>query len=317
MTIDLATQTLLQTLAARGGKPMHESTPVEVRENGGALAALAGPGPEMASVVEHVLTAEDGGTSLIRVLTPSDAPRGTLVYYHGGGWVIGDINGYDTLGRKLAAATNMIVVMVEYRLAPENRYPAANHDAWAALKWVEANADDLGVAGLPVVLGGDSAGGTLSIVTALRAREEGVKVDATLLMYPATDTDMERPSYNDPQNQLLLSKKSMEWFFGHYLGDAGHDLSHPSISPLRALDLSNFPPTALAIAEHDPLKDEGEAFGDRLEASGVPVTRRLFEGQMHAFFQMVNILPAANEAIDWVAEFLDSEGLSTETESAV
>lgn len=293
---------------------MHESTPVEVRANSGAIAMLVGPGPKMLSVSEHTLTAEDGGESLIRVLVPSDVPRGTVIYYHGGGWVIGDIDGYDTLGRKLAAASDMVVVMVDYRLAPENPYPAANNDAWAALRWVTANIDELGGASRPVVLGGDSAGGTLSIVTALRARDEGVKVDATFLVYPATDTDMERPSYNDPANQLLLSKKSMEWFFNHYLGD--EDRSHPSISPVRTEDLSGFPRTALGIAEHDPLKDEGAEFGDRLEAAGVPVTRRLFEGQMHAFFQMVNVLPASGEAIDWIVDFLHTEVLGIDSESA-
>ena len=315
MTIDLATRTLLEAMAARGGKPMHELTPAEVRANGAGMTALIGPGPEMVSVSEHAITAEDGGASSVRVLVPSATPRGVLVYYHGGGWVIGSVDGYDTLGRQLAEATNMVVVMSEYRLAPEHPYPAANHDAWAVLRWVEAHAGDLGVEGLPVVLAGDSAGGTLSIVTALRAREEGVKVDATVLVYPATDTNTERDSYNDPENQLALSKKSMVGSFGHYLGGVDHDLTHHSISPIRA-ELAGFPRTALAIAEHDPLKDEGQEFGDLLEAAGVPVTRRLFEGQMHAFFQMPNILPATREAIDWIAEFLDTEVLDTDTESA-
>lgn len=294
---------------------MHESTPVEVRANSAGTIALIGPGPEMVSAHEYDLTAEDGGASTVRVLVPSNAPRGVLVYYHGGGWVIGSVDGYDTLGRQLAEATNMIVAMVEYRLAPEHKYPAANHDSWAALRWVTAHADELGVAGLPVVLAGDSAGGTLSIVTALRARDEGVRVDATVLVYPATDVNTGRDSYTDPANQLLLSKASMEWFMGHYLGGVDHDPSHPSVSPINA-DLAGFPRTALAIAEHDPLKDEGEEFGTLLEAAGVPVTRRFFDGQMHAFFQMPNILPAARDAIDWIAAFLDTQVLATETESA-
>lgn len=315
MALDQASLALLQGMAARGGKPMNESTPVEVRANSAGTIALIGPGPEMVSAREYDLTAEDGGASSVRVLVPSDAPRGVLVYYHGGGWVIGSVDGYDTLGRQLAEATNMIVALVEYRLAPEHKYPASNHDAWAALRWVEAHADELGVAGLPVVLGGDSVGGTLSIVTALRARDEGVRVDATVLVYPATDANTGRDSYNDPENQLLLSRASMEWFMNHYVGGVEHDNSHPSISPINA-DLTGFPPTALAIAEHDPLKDEGEEFGELLRAAGVPVTYRFFEGQMHAFFQMPNILPAAREAIDWIAVFLDTQVLAAETESA-
>lgn len=303
-------------MAARGGKPMHELTPAEVRANGAASIAMIGPGPEMASVREYPVTAEDGGASTVRVLVPTAAPRGVLVYYHGGGWVIGSVDGYDTLGRQLAEATNMIVVLPEYRLAPEHPYPAANHDAWATLRWTRAHVDELGVAGLPIVLGGDSAGGTLAIVTALRARDEEMPVDATVLVYPATDTNTERDSYNDPENQLVLSKQSMQWFLGHYLGEVDHDPTHPSISPINA-ELAGFPRTALAIAEHDPLKDEGQEFGDLLTAAGVPVTRRLCEGQMHAFFQMPNILPAARETIDWIATFLDTEVLRAQTESTV
>ena len=315
MALDQASLALIQGIAARGGTPMHESTPVEVRANSAGTIAMIGPGPEMVSVREYDVTAEDGGASTLRVLVPSDAPRGALIYYHGGGWVTGSVDGYDTLGRQLAEATNMIVVMVEYRLAPEHKYPAANHDAWAALRWTEAHAGALGIEGLPIVLAGDSAGGTLSIVTALRARDEGVRVDATVLVYPATDANPGRPSYNDPENQLLLSRASMEWFMHHYLDGVEHDLDHPSISPIKA-DLAGFPPTALAIAEHDPLKDEGEEFGELLRAAGVPVTYRFFEGQMHAFFQMPNILPAARVAVDWIAAFLDDEVFAAESETA-
>lgn len=308
MTIDQATQSLLQAMAARGGKRIHESTPGEVRAGNAATLARRGQGPEMHSVVDETLTSSDGGEFAVRVLVPTAEPRGTVTYYHGGGWVLGDIDGFDMLGRKLAAAANAVVVLVGYRLAPEHPYPAAVHDAWAALGWVAQRLERLGGASRPLVLGGDSAGANLAIVTALRARSEGPKVDATFLVYPATDSDFERPSYLDPENQLLVGKPAMEWFFGHYLGD--HDPTDPDVSPLRVHDLSSFPPTALALAEHDPLRDEGEEFGDRLREAGVPVHQRLFTGQMHGFFQMTDTLPASDEAVAWIAEFLDEQVLS-------
>jgi acetyl esterase len=240
----------------------------------------------------------------VRVLAPSESPRATVVYYHGGGWVLGEIDGYDTLARTLAALADVTVVLVGYRLAPEHPFPAAVDDAWSALEWVESNRSSVaGLAG-PIVVAGDSAGGNLAIVTALRARAEGPQISAVLLAYPVTDADMSRRSYTDPENQLVISQPVMEWFFDHYV--SLDDRADPRVSPLRVDDLSGFPPTALVLAEHDPLRDEGEAFARRLREAGVDVRERLFAGQMHIFFQMVNVLPASKDAIDWFVEQLDS-----------
>jgi acetyl esterase len=291
---------LLDGVANRRAKPLHESTPTEAREAMGWFDP--GDGPSMFSVVDETVETTDGQSFPIRVLTPTVQPRGTVVYYHGGGWVLGDIDAFDTLARTLAHAANVRVVLVGYRLAPENPYPAAVDDSWQALEWVAAQRKVWGHA--PIVLAGDSAGGNLAIATAVRAAAERELVSAVLLVYPVTDTDTTRPSYVDPDNQLLISKRSMEWFLTQYVDDASR--ADPRVSPVRYGDLSGFPPTAVILAEHDPLRDEGEEFADLLVSAGVSVRRSLFHQQMHGFFQMINVLPASNAAIKWLAEYLDT-----------
>lgn len=302
MAIDEATQAFLRAMAVPGAVPLHESTPAELRA--AANPALLGPGPAMHAVLDETVRSTDGAEFPVRMLVPSPEPRATVVYFHGGGWVLGDIEGYDALGRKLAAAAEVTVVLVGYRLAPEHPFPAAVDDAWAAVQWTESRVGQLDGVVAPLVVAGDSAGGNLAIVTALRTRVDGPRLAAALLVYPVTDTDTTRPSYLDPANQLLVSKPTMEWFFDHYLGAA--DRADPDVSPLRVEDLSGFPPTALVLAEHDPLRDEGEAFAARLLAAGVRVEQRLFEGQMHCFFQLPTMLPACEEAVGWLAAYLDS-----------
>jgi acetyl esterase len=236
-----------------------------------------------------------------------------VLYFHGGGWVLGDLDGFDTLGRSLAAAADVTVVLVGYRLAPEHPFPTPVEDAWAALQWVRARAGLVEGISAPFIVAGDSAGANLAIVSALRARTEGPEIAASLLVYPVTDSDVDRPSYVDPENQLLIGRAEMEWFFGHYLGD--QDRTHPDVAPLGVPDLSGFPPTALVVAEHDPLRDEGEAFGQRLREADVPVAERLFEGQMHGFFQLINLLPASEEAVGWFADYLERTVLTARVET--
>lgn len=311
MPIDQYTSMLLQAMAAQGMKPLHESTPAELRAGGGAAAP--GPVPAMHTVTNRTITTGHGELP-VRVLVPSASPNGTLLYFHGGGWVLGDLDGFDVLGRSIAAAADVTVVLVDYRLAPEHPYPAALQDAWAAVRWAAQPTDDMpGIAG-PLFLAGDSAGANLAIVTALRAREAGPEIAGTALVYPVTDCDLDRPSYVDPANQLLVSRPTMEWFFDHYLGD--RDRTVPEVSPLREPDLSGFPPTAIVLAQYDPLRDEGEAFAARLADAGVPVEQRLFEGQMHGFFQMINVLPAGAQAVAWLADQFRSGVLNVGKESA-
>jgi acetyl esterase len=303
MAIDQASRTVYETMMARTAKPWIDSTPEEVRKAGEGSWRAYGSGPGMASVSNHLVTSTDGSTFPVRVLVPTASPRATIVYYHGGGWVLGEIDGFDTLGRTIAALANATVVLVGYRLAPEHPFPAATDDAWSALEWVDSNRASVSGLAQPIVVAGDSAGGNLAIVTALRARSAGPKISGVLLAYPVTDADTSRPSYTDPENQLVVSKRVMEWFFDHYVDH--RERADPRVSPLRAEDFSGFPPTALLLAEHDPLRDEGEEFAMRLRQAGVDVRDRVFEGQMHIFFQMVNVLPASKDAIDWFVEQLD------------
>ncbi|MEW9550579.1 alpha/beta hydrolase [Nonomuraea sp. NPDC050783] len=297
MSLDEATVQFLKHMGESGVKPLHEMTPEEARLTLGALRELYGAGPGMHRVEEAVVAGEDGGSFGARVLVPSATPRGVIVYYHGGGWVVGALDEFDTLGRELAARTGCAVVLVDYRLAPEHRFPAAVRDARAALVWAAA-----AFPGLPVVVAGDSAGGNLAAVVARRARDEGgPPIRMQVLVYPVTDCDLDNASYTDPDNQLLLSRDSMIWFWDHYAPD--HAVrADPDASPLRAADLSGLPPALVLTAEHDVLRDEGEAYAERLRQAGVPVEHQRLAGQMHGFFTMVNVLPGSRAGLTAVGE---------------
>jgi acetyl esterase len=303
MVLEAASAALLRAAEAEGRPPIHESTPVDVRAASDPSAL--GLGPAMHRVIDTVAQTADGGAEVpVRVLIPSASPRATVVFFHAGGWVLGDVESYDTLGRKLAAAADATVVIVDYRLAPEHPFPAALDDAWTALRWCAEQCGRIHGIVAPVVVAGDSAGGNLALGVARRARAGGPDIAAALLVYPVADVDTTRPSYVHPDNQLLLSKATMTWFLDHYL--QGADGSQPDVSPLNDVDLSGLPPTAVALAEHDPLLDEGQELVGRLREAGVPVVARLFEGQMHGFFQLTNLLAASDTAVGWLVEFLDS-----------
>lgn len=306
MALDDATTALLGQLAESGLKPLHEMTPVEARGLGGMLGAMYGPGPEMARVEEVAIPTPDGPLPG-RVLVPAGSPRGVIIYYHGGGWVIGALDEFDTLGRNLAERSSCTVLLVDYRLAPEARYPAASDDAFAALTWVADNLASLAAPGVPVVVMGDSAGGHLATVVARKARDAGgPAVAMQVLVYPVTDSDLETPSYLDPANQLLLSRDGMVWFWDHYVPDAARR-TEPDASPLRTPDLSGLPPAVVLLAEHDVLHDEGKAYAQRLRDAGVSVEERVFEGQMHGFFTMINVLPGSQDGIDHAVQAIDRQ----------
>ncbi|MCW0214089.1 MAG: alpha/beta hydrolase [Pseudonocardia sp.] len=299
MALDEATTAFLAAMAEQGGKAISEMTPDEARALGGLLRDMYGPGPEVASVTDSAIPTPDGATIGVRVLAVEN-PRGVLVYYHGGGWVIGALDEFDTLGRHLATRTNCTVVLVDYRLAPEHRYPAAADDAWTALQWVAAQE----LAPGPLIVAGDSAGGNLSAIVAQKAREAGGPAIALqVLVYPVTDCDLDNASYTDPANQLMVSRDAMIWFWDHYA--TAEERKNPDASPLRAADLSGLPPAVVLTAEHDPLRDEGEAYAEKLRAAGVKVESRRFLGQMHGFFTMVNVLPGQVDGLDYVVEHVE------------
>ena len=297
MPLDRATTQFMQSMAEGAdpdAKPLHEMTPEEARAFGSSLADTAGPAPALARVEEHTLERDGGsaGNVGLRVLVPIDPPAGVIVYYHGGGWVIGSIDEFDTLARKLAERTSCAVVLVAYRLAPEHRYPVAADDAYAALEWTAANLQRIAGGEVPLFVAGDSAGGNLSAVVAVRARDrKGPEIALQILIYPVTDADFDRPSYTDPENALLLTREAMIWFWDHYVPDPARR-AEPDASPLQTADLSGLPPAVVLTAEYDVLRDEGEAYAQRLADAGVPVDLRRYPGQMHGFF-ILQMLPGS------------------------
>ena len=301
MPLSDALTAFLTEMAAAGVKPIHESTPEEVRGLTAGLAELYGAGPEVARVEDHQVPVGDGATIAVRVLVPEGMPRGVFIYYHGGGWVIGgNIDEFDTLGRKLAARTGCAVVLVDYRLAPEHRYPVAVDDSYAALEWVGEHVSDIAGTAAPIMVGGDSAGGNLAAIMAQRSRDRGgPPIAFQALVYPVTDADLDNSSYTAQENQLMLTKESMVWFWDHYLPDVERR-TETDASPLQAADLSGLPPAIVITAEYDVLRDEGEAYADRLAAAGVAVDRHRHPGQMHGFFTLL-MVPGHEEAIEQIA----------------
>jgi acetyl esterase len=276
-------------------------SPEEARAASAGMDALYGTGPDMHSTENHVLDGWDGGTFEIRVHRPSEEAHAVIVYLHGGGWVVSNIDSFDTLGRQLAEKSGATVVLANYRKAPEDPFPAAVEDSWTALNWAADRLGELAVEGAPLYVAGDSAGGNLSAVMAQRAaRKGGPAIARQILIYPVTDADFDRASYTAPENQTLLTKEFMAWFWDHYLPNAA-ERTNPEASPLQAKDLSGVAPALVVTAAHDVLRDEGEAYAHRLEEAGVDVEYHDWPGQMHGFFSMVNVLPASAEVLELVA----------------
>ena len=291
-------QQLLDGMAASGAPPLYELSVEEARAIPGIIAELVGPGPAVAEVRDTAIPGPAGEIPA-RIYEPTADPPGTIVYYHGGGWVFGTLDEWDAVCRALAAQSGCRLVSVDYRLAPEHRFPAAADDAYAALVWVEGNL----AGGKPIVVAGDSAGGNLSAVAALRARDEaGPAIALQVLVYPVTDHDSTTGSYAKYGDAgLLLGRQEMAWFWDHYAPNEA-DRSNPYASPLRAKDHSGLPPAYFVLAEYDPLRDEGLAYAEKLEAAGVPVTVRLYDDQLHVFFTMVNVFESADQAVADVAQ---------------
>ncbi|MFI7006566.1 alpha/beta hydrolase [Streptomyces sp. NPDC050145] len=305
MPLEPSSLALLAELAEAGGPALHESTPAIARLGDMIAAGLSGAGPEVDSVRNLELDGK-GGTFRTRVLRPSDPPQAIIVYFHGGGWVLGDIDlQYDHVGRRLANETRSTVVLVNYRKAPEYPFPTALEDSYTALCWVADHATELAPEGVPLIVAGDSAGGNIAAVMTHWARDKaGPRIDQQVLVYPVTDCATDTESYLAPENQLMLDRDSMLWFWGHYLPDEAAR-THPDASPLRAESLAGLPPALVYVAEYDPLRDEGVAYAHALRASGVPVTLREAEGQMHAFFQMAGVLPGHEEGLRLVADHIN------------
>ena len=290
MPIDAQAQKLLDMMAEAGGPPLSEMSAQDARQLPAILAELTGPGPDVATVRDIEIPGPAGAIPA-RVYEPVADPPGTVVFFHGGGWVIGDLDTWDAAVRHLANESGARVVSVDYRLAPEHPFPAAADDAHAATAWAA------GEFGGPIVVAGDSAGGNLSAVTALRAREQGPEIALQVLVYPVVDSDLTTDHYAQYQDtHLILNTPDMAWFWGHYAPDPA-DRVHPDAAPLRAESLEGLPPAWVLLAGNDPLLAEGEAYIRRLEEAGVPVTVVRYEDQIHAFFTLPNLIEAGNRAL--------------------
>jgi acetyl esterase len=283
---------------------MEQMTPRQARESMRARIAALGPVEEVARVEEHRVGVENGAIT-VRCYTPRGAGlRPALVFFHGGGWVIGDLDAHDGICRSLANAAGCVVASVDYRLAPEHRYPTAVDDAFAATRWVAAEGPRLGIDARRLAVGGDSAGGNLAAAVTLMGRERGGPPLAfQLLVYPVTHHAFDTPSYQECAEGYLLTRNAMRWFWGHYLRHPD-DGRAPHASPLLAPDLAGLPPALVITAGYDPLRDEGEAYAARLGEAGVPVTLTRYPGMIHGFFRMINLVDQARAARDEAATAL-------------
>jgi acetyl esterase len=311
MPVDTATQALLAKVAAAATKPRQDMSVAEAREAMRALTAALALGAAMAQIRDFTIPI-DGAMLPARLYQPPGALGGLLVYYHGGGWVVGSIVEYDTLCRELAVRSGCAVVSVEYRRAPEHPYPGPVDDADAALQWVSTHRQDLPGAALPLLIGGDSAGANLAMALTLRRRDRTAPTLAgQLLIYPVADCDFCRPSYRAPENQLLLTREAMMWYWDHYLPDPARR-SEPDASPLRAFDHAGLPPAVILTAEYDVLRDEGEAYVAALQQAGVDVNHHRFAGQIHGFLMMAGLLPGSAVGLEFAGQAL--RRLLTKTE---
>ncbi len=303
---------VLDQLTALHPKPLEKLTAQEARMQPGPADAVKAllikqgksTAPEQVSKVEDSTIPGPAGTIPIRVYTPDGSgPFPVLVYFHGGGWVIADLNTYDSTPRALANLTHAVVVSVEYRHAPENKFPAAHEDAYAATQYVLKNAAQMNCDPMRVAVGGESAGGNMAAAVCLMARDrKGMMPLYQMLVYPVADYAFDTPSYKENANAKPLNKPMMQWFFRQTVKSPA-DGKNPYLSILRA-KVAGVPSATVITAQIDPLRSEGKAYADRLEAAGVKVRYRNYDGVTHEFFGMGAVVDKAKEANQFAADGL-------------
>jgi len=296
---------LLRLAALEGEVSLVEGRTVEQAraENLAGVPVVCGPPRPMARVEELTIPGPAGelGARFYVALGAPRPPQPLLVYYHGGGWVIGDLDTHDGLCRFLAEHSGCRVLSVDYRLAPEHPFPAPGEDALAAFNWATERGEALGIDPARIAVGGDSAGGNLSAAVCLAARDDGGPQPAMqLLLYPVTDAVGGQASRDTFAKGFLLTRNDMDWFEDHYIPD-GCDESDPRISMMRAPDVANLPPAYVATAGFDPLRDEAETYATRMREAGVTVALQRHAGLIHGFANLTAICPSARAAMFEVA----------------
>lgn len=307
MTLDPQVKTLLEQMEAYDAPPLESLPPVQAREAFKALNQNSVETTESVAKVENRSIPVEGGQIPIRVYKPEGkGPHPALVFFHGGGWVIGDLDSHDNVCRTLTNLADCVVVSVDYRLAPEHKFPTAVYDCYDAAKWVFEHPGELNVDASRIAVGGDSAGGNLTAVVSYLAREKAApKLVHQLLIYPATDFTADNASLRENGEGYLLTEDSMVYFRNHYLRTSD-DVRNPLASPFLIDDLSGLPPATVITAEYDPLRDEGEAYAEQLKEAGVPVTLKRYGGMIHGFVSMADELDQGKKALNQAAESLRS-----------
>lgn len=296
---------LIDRAKAAALPPLHTLSVADARARMASAFISTGEREEVHQIEEHTIPTPNGGINARLYRPCSEVGIPAILFFHGGGWILNSIETHDSLCRSLANLTRAVVVSVDYRLAPESKYPAASDDAWDAAQWLALNALPLGIDVHRIAVAGDSSGATLATVVALRTREtDNLKLCAQLLAYPVTDhCEAGATSYATHASGYSLGRDTMRWFWSHYVNEAPV-LNDPYLCPLQAKSLTEMPPTYLITAEFDPLHDEGEAYAHRLKEAGVPVQYECLQGHMHGFLMQTRFLDDAKDALTRAADFL-------------
>ena len=293
---------LLDGFAVAGAPPVYEQTPQDARASTRTLRELIASGPAVGEVVHHVIDGPGGSLSL-REYRPADDPRRTIVYLHGGGWVLCGLDDADSVCRSLCLQSAARVISVEYRLAPEAPFPAAFDDTRAAVLWAASTypSED------GLVVAGDSAGGNLAAVCAVWDAEQSDRmISHQVLVYPVTDHKFDTASYREHDDPtFFVRRRDMEWFFDLYVPEVGRR-DDPFVSPLRVANPGQLAPALVVVAEYDVLRDDGLRYADRLRGAGVPVVTSVFDDTVHGFFTLVGLLDGSARAIREIAEFIEA-----------
>ena len=295
MPLDPQAKAVMDQVAALGFPMAHTVSPQQARANAQSRPRAAGP--EVARVEDRTIPGPDTQIPVRIYTPPGSGPFPALVWFHGGGWVVGDLESADATARHLTVGAGCVVVSVDYRLSPEAKFPGPAEDCYAATMWVAEHAGEIGVSANNIAVGGDSAGGNLAAAVCLMAKDRGgPALGMQLLVYPVTDRDFQTGSYGDNADGYQLTRDTMIWYWDQYLANDA-DVGNAYAAPLQAQDLQGLPTAVVITAEYDPLRDEGEAYAHRLEAAGVPTTCTRYSGMIHGFFGMSAAVDKGKDAI--------------------